>query len=65
MRQDPIVEEVRRIRLEQSARFDHDLERIYRHFKEREATSGRRYVSYPPRRPEPPAHQRQQPSELG
>lgn len=49
---DPIVDEVRRIRDVLAARFNYDLEAIYRHIKERERTSGRTYVSYPPRRVE-------------
>lgn len=53
MWEDPIVKEVRRIREEHSARFGHDLQRIYRELKEREKASGRRYVSYPPRTVEP------------
>lgn len=50
---DPIVEEVRRIREEHSARFGHDLKRIYQDLKEQERKSGREYVSYPPRPAEP------------
>lgn len=53
MWEDPIVKEVRRVREEHSARFGHDLERIYRELKEREKASGRRYVSFPPRPAEP------------
>jgi hypothetical protein len=55
---DPIVDEVRRIRDELAARFDYNLEAIYRHFKqrekEREEKTGRKFVSYPPHRIEPP-----------
>ena len=53
MWEDPIVEEIRKIREEHSARFDHDLERIYRDLKRMEAESGRRYVSFPARRLDP------------
>ena len=49
MWEDPIVKEVRKIREEHSSRFGHDLDRIYRELKRREETSGRRYVSHPPR----------------
>jgi hypothetical protein len=49
MWEDPIVKEVRRVREEHSARFGHDLERIYRELKKREVSSGREYVSYPAR----------------
>lgn len=55
MWEDPIVKEVRRIREEHSARFGHDLDRIYRELKRQEKASGRRYVSYPPRPAEPVA----------
>lgn len=53
MLEDPIVKEVRRIREEHSARFGHDLDRIYQALKKREKASGRQNVSYPPRRLEP------------
>jgi len=46
---DPIVAEVRRIRDEHAAKFRYDLEAIYRDLKEKERTSGRTYVRYPPR----------------
>jgi hypothetical protein len=49
MWEDPIVKEVRKVREEQSAKFGHDLRRLYRELKEREKESGRSYVSYPPR----------------
>ena len=49
MWEDPIVKEVRKVREEHSSRFGHDLDRIYRELKRREETSGRRYVSHPPR----------------
>ena len=58
---DPIVDEVRRIRDELAARFNYDLQAIYRHLKqrekEREERTGRKFVSYPPRRIEPPVPQ--------
>ena len=47
---DPIVAEVRKIRNRHAARFNYDLDAIYRDLKDREKTSGRTYVSYPPRR---------------
>ena len=55
MWEDPIVKEVRRIREEHSARFGYDLQKIYRELKEREKSSGRKYVSYPPRQSKPVA----------
>lgn len=55
---DPIVDEVRRIRDELAARFNYDLQAIYHHLKrrekEREEKTGRKFVSYPPRRVELP-----------
>jgi hypothetical protein len=56
---DPIVDEVRRFRDELAARFNYDLKAIYDHLKqrekEREEKTGRKFVSYPPRRVEPAA----------
>jgi hypothetical protein len=49
--QDPIVEEVRKARDEHAARFEYDLKRIFEHLKEQERTSGREYVTLPPKRP--------------
>ncbi len=50
MARDPIVEEVRRIRDEYAARFNYDLNAIYRDLKEQERASGRRYVRFEPKR---------------
>ena len=47
---DPIVDEIRRIRDEYAASFNYDLDAIYRDLKEKERTSGRTYVSYAPKR---------------
>ncbi len=55
MWEDPIVKEVRKVREEHSARFGHDLQKIYRELKDREKSSGRKYVSYPPRQSKPAA----------
>lgn len=49
---DPIVEEVRKIREEHAARFDFDLEKIFQDLKEQERRSGRKVVSLPPKRPQ-------------
>ena len=47
---DPIVDEVRRIRDELAARFNYDWDAIYRHIKEQEneweKKLGRKFVSY-------------------
>ena len=50
MQKDPIVEEIRKIREEHSAKFNHDLRAIYKDLKEQERTSGRRYMKYPAKR---------------
>ncbi len=42
---DEIVEEIRRIRDEFTARFNHDLDAIYRYFKKRERESSRKCVN--------------------
>ncbi len=49
MNNDPIVEEIRRIREEHAARFHYDLDAIYRDLKKREVESGRTYIRYQPR----------------
>lgn len=46
---DPIVAEVRKIRQAHAARFNYDLDAIYRDLKSKEQASGRTYVRYPPR----------------
>jgi hypothetical protein len=46
---DPIVAEVRKIRDAHAAKFNYDLDAIYRDIKSMEQTSGRSYVRYPPR----------------
>jgi hypothetical protein len=54
---DPIVDEVRRVRQAHAARFHYDLDAIFRDIKEQEQKSGRKYVSFAPRKieakPEP------------
>ena len=49
MWEDPIVEEVRKVREAHAAQFNYDLWAIYRDLKEQERKSGRAFVSYPPR----------------
>ena len=41
---DPIVDEVRRIRDAHAARFNYDLDAIFRDLKEREKKSGLRFI---------------------
>jgi len=50
MWEDPIVEKVRKIREEHAARFGYDLKAIYDDLKEAEKRSGRKIVSFPPKR---------------
>lgn len=50
---DPIVDEVRRVRDAHAAMFNYDLDAIFQDIKEQEKKSGLRFVSYPPRRTEP------------
>jgi hypothetical protein len=48
---DPIVEEVRKVREEHAASLDYDLKRIFQDLKEREQRSGRKTVSLAPKPP--------------
>jgi hypothetical protein len=50
---DPIVDEVRRVRDAHAARFNYDLDAIFRDIKEQEQKSGRQFVSFAPRKVEP------------
>jgi hypothetical protein len=43
--EDEIVAEIRRIRDQFAARFNHDLDAMYLYFKQREQESGRKYVN--------------------
>lgn len=42
---DPIVDEVRRVRDAHAAQFNYDLDAIYRDIKEREKKSGHKFVA--------------------
>ncbi len=53
MEPDPVVEEVRAAREAYARRFGYDLRALCRDLREQERTSGREFVSLPPRRPEP------------
>jgi len=46
---DPIVEEVRSARQRHAARFGYDLRKIADDIRQREAKSGRRILSFPPK----------------
>ena len=50
---DPIVDEVRRVRDAHAAMFNYDLDAIFQDIKEQEKKSGLKFVTYPPRRTEP------------
>ncbi len=52
MWRDPIVEEVRKIRETHARKFNYDLHAIFRDIKEREKTSGRKFIAFPPKRAE-------------
>ena len=50
MWRDPIVEEVRNIREAHARKFNYDLEAIFREIKKQEKTSGRKFISFTPKR---------------
>jgi hypothetical protein len=50
MWEDPIVEEVRKVRDAHAAQFNYDLQSIYHALKQEESESGRKFVKLPPRR---------------
>ena len=50
MKADPIVAEVRAVRDRLAARFDYDIDAIFRHIQAEEARSGLTYVRCTPRR---------------
>ena len=52
MWKDEIVEEVRRIREENAAKFNHDIDAIVADARARQRASGRKSASFPPRKPE-------------
>ena len=49
MFKDPIIEEVRTARQQHAARFNYDLRKIAEDLRQRQARSGRKVVSYPPK----------------
>jgi hypothetical protein len=53
---DPIVDEVRRVRDAHAAMFNYDLDAIFLDIKEQEKKSGLKFVSYPPRKSSETAH---------
>jgi hypothetical protein len=50
---DPIVDEVRRVRDAHASRFNYDLDAIFRDIKEQEKKSGRKFVSFTPSKVKP------------
>jgi hypothetical protein len=50
MNRDPIVEEVRKVREANSARFNHDVDRIAEDARQRQKESGRKVIPAPPPR---------------
>lgn len=48
---DPIVAEVRKARDEYARRFNYDLDAIGRDVQQKQAQSGSKLVSFPPKRP--------------
>jgi hypothetical protein len=50
---DPIVEEVRKVRDTHTAAFNYDMDAIFRDIKQREKKSGCVFVAFPPRKTEP------------
>ena len=50
---DPIVAEVRKARDEYARRFNYDLDAICRDLQQKQTQSGRKLVSFPPKRPKP------------
>ena len=51
MWKDEIVEEVRRIRDAHAAKFNYDIDAIVADARKRQEASGRKTVSFPPRKP--------------
>ncbi len=51
MLKDEIVEEIHRVREEYAEKFNHDIDRMYEDIRKRQADSGRKFVSFPPRKP--------------
>ena len=48
---DPIVDEVRRIRGAHARKFNYDLQAIAADLKKQQETSGKKFVTLPPRKP--------------
>lgn len=53
MNDDPLVAEVRNARDEYARRFHYDLDAICHDLQQKQSQSGRKLVSFPPKRPKP------------
>lgn len=53
LKRDPIIAEIRAVRVEHAAKFDYDVKAIFEDLRARQEASGRKYVSYPARRISP------------
>ena len=51
MTEDPIVAEVRKARDDYAQRFNYDLDAICQDLQQKQQQSGRKLVSFPPKRP--------------
>ncbi|WP_295396219.1 hypothetical protein [uncultured Thiodictyon sp.] len=53
MWRDPIVDEIHKVREEYARKFDFDVGAICKDIQVKQASSGRKLVSFPPRKPTP------------
>ncbi len=53
MWRDPIVEETRALREQYADQFDHDADAIFQDILRRQSATGKKLVSFPPRKPTP------------
>ncbi len=51
MWKDPIVEETRKLREQYANQHDHNIDAIFEDIQRRQAGSGKKVVSFPPRKP--------------
>ncbi|HEV7644099.1 MAG TPA: hypothetical protein VGO50_09185 [Pyrinomonadaceae bacterium] len=52
MQKDEIVDEVRRVRVEYAAKFNYDLDEIFKDLQKQEKKSSRKFVSLQPKKTE-------------
>ncbi len=53
MTEDPIIAEIRKVRHAHAEKFNYDIAAIFEDYRRMAKESGRRYVSFPPRRIKP------------